>query len=109
MSDLQPFRDNFLLPRDARSTTRTNSRTHAGALARMSKVDADADLARAKLGAYTDTVGEGMAEVTRISRLQEHLEQLSPAASGRLAFLADEHAVGVANTLNDLRRDLRRR
>jgi len=53
--------------------------------------------------------GAAMQAVVRVAQAQKHLEQLAPEASGRLAFLADDHMLAMAEVLADLRRELRRR
>jgi hypothetical protein len=75
----------------------------------VSATDADTDVAQAKIDNLTMATGTAMSSVVRIAQAQRHLEQLAPEASARLAYLADDHMLGMGETLADLRRDLRRR
>lgn len=98
-----------LAMRDGRKAGRVISRHRAGALARVSGTDADADVAQAKIDNLTMATGTAMSAVVRVAQAQRHLEMLAPEAAPRLAYLADDHALGMGEVLADLRRDLRRR
>jgi hypothetical protein len=56
----------------------------------------------------TMATGTGSRAVVQVSKALEQLELIAPAASGRLNLLADDHALGIADTLADLRHKLRR-
>jgi hypothetical protein len=75
---------------------------------RTSQADNVTDLAQVKVENLTMATGSAMQQVTRVAQAQRQLEQLAPEAAGRLAFLADDHMLGCAEMLADLRRDLRR-
>lgn len=94
--------------RDGRRAGRAISRNRSGALARISGVDAAADVVEAKIDVYTMATGTAMSSVGRVAQAQRHLEQLVPEASARLAYLADDHTLSMGELLADLRRDLRR-
>ena len=108
MSDLIPYATGEL-ERDTRRAGRAISRHRAGTQVRLAAVDDDTDLAMQKVDALTSTTGLAMGAVARVAQVQRQLETLAPEASGRLAFLADSHVVAVGDTVQDLRRDLRRR
>jgi outer membrane scaffolding protein for murein synthesis (MipA/OmpV family) len=93
----------------ARRAGRAISRNRAGALVRVSGTDADADVAQAKIDNLTMATGTAMSSVVRVAQAQRHLEQLVPEAAGRLAYLADDHMLGMGEVLADLRRTMRRR
>ena len=95
--------------RESRRAGRAMSRNHAGALVRISATDADADVAQAKIDNLTMATGAAMSSVVRVAQAQRHLEQLAPEAAARLAYLADDHMLGMGEVLADLRRDLHRR
>ena len=103
------YTGNELAMRDGRHTGRAISRHRAGALVRVSAADADADVAQAKIDNLTMATGTAMSSVVRVAQAQRHLEQLAPETAGRLAYLADDHMLGMGEVLADLRRDMRRR
>ncbi len=107
-SHLSPYGASDLLPSDARRTGRAVSKYQAGGQVRLSGVDTDTDVAIGKADAYTAATGNAMGDIVRVAQGQRHLEQLAPEASGRLAMIADDHALTMADILGDLRRDLRR-
>jgi hypothetical protein len=97
------------LPSDARRASRAISRYQAHGQVSIAKADTDTDVTIAKGAAYTAATGAAMGNVIRVAQGQRALEQLAPEATGRLALLADEHALTMSDLLADLRRDLRRR
>jgi hypothetical protein len=76
---------------------------------RLAGADADTDVAIGKIENFTMATGAASGAVVRVAQAQRHLEQLAPEASARLAFLGDDHMLGCAEILADLRRELRRR
>lgn len=108
MTDMQPYRGIELLIRDMRWAGRTISRSQAGGQLRMAGVDIATDLALTKVDSLTTVTGQTMGAVVRVAQAQNHLEQLAPEASGRLAMLADDHVLGLAEISADHRRTLRR-
>lgn len=109
MNDLMQFSAHQPLPRDARAAGRAISRYQTAGQVRVARLDTDADIAAAKGDIYTAATGTAMGNVIRVAQGQRALEQLAPEAAGRLALLADDHALTMAEILADLRRDLRRR
>jgi hypothetical protein len=109
MSDLQPYPSGEVNSGPARRAARAISRHRLDAHVRVAAIDADTDTALAKIDNVTMSTGSAMSAVVRIAQAQRHLEQLAPEAAGRLAYLADDHMLGVGEILTDLRRDLRRR
>ena len=107
--EVTSYRGSELAMRDGHRAGRAVSRNRAGALVRVSGTDADADVAQAKIDNITMATGTAMSSVVRVAQAQRHLEQLAPEASTRLAYLADDHMLGMGEVLADLRRDLRRR
>jgi hypothetical protein len=95
--------------RSTRNASRAITRTRAGALMRIAGTDADTDVAQAKIDNLTMATATAMSSVVRVAQAQRNLEQLAPEAAGRLAYLADDHMLGMGEALADLRRDLRRR
>lgn len=97
------------LTREVRQAGRAISRYASGAQVRTAKIDIDTDIALAKVDALTAATGSAMGSVVRVAQAQRHLEQLAPEAAGRLNYLADDHMPSMADTVTDLRPDLRRR
>lgn len=109
MSDLTPYGfGSNALSRDARRASQMISRGRLGTQVTTSQVDNATDIALAKVENLTMATGSAMQQVTRVAQAQRQLEQMTPEAAGRLAFLADDHMLGCAELLADLRRDLRR-
>jgi hypothetical protein len=108
-NDLTLYTASGNMLRDSRRAGRAISRHQAGAHVRVAAVDADTDVAVAKIENVTMATGTAMQSVARVAQAQRQLEQLAPDTAGRLAFLADDHLLSMADMLADLRRDLRRR
>lgn len=94
--------------RDERRVSMQIARNRLGTQLRTTALDNTADVAIVKVENLTMATGNAMQQVTRVAQAQRQLEQLAPEASARLAFLADDHALGCTELLADLRRDLRR-
>jgi hypothetical protein len=110
MSEIDLYRGQVPLLRDARRAGRAMSRYQSAGQVRVAQVDVDTDVAIAKVDAITTATGSAMGSVVRVAQVQRHLEQVvAPEAAGRLAFLADDHVLSMADIMTDLRRDLRRR
>jgi len=107
--EVTPFSGPGVSLGDARRAGRAVSRHRSGALVRVSAADAETDVAQAKLDNLTMATGTAMSSVVRVAQAQRHLEQLVPEAAGRLAYLADDHMLGMGEVLADLRRTMRRR
>jgi DNA transposition AAA+ family ATPase len=107
MSDLIQYTGGAV-SRDARRASRQISRGRLGTQVRMAAVDDATDFAVAKVENLTMATGSAMQSVARVAAAQRQLEQIAPEASGRLAYLADDHVLGCAEVLGDLRRDMRR-
>ena len=108
MSDITPYTQGGGLSRDARRYGREISRGRLGTLIRTSQVDNATDVTLAKVDNLTMATANAMQQVSRVTQAQRHLEQLTPEAAGRLAFLAEDHVLGCAELLADLRREMRR-
>lgn len=107
MSNLAVY-EGGALSRDTRRAGREISRGRLDMQITVSKVDNTGDVAHAKIEGLTMATSNAMQQVTRVAQAQRQLEQMIPEAAGRLAFLADDHVLGCAELLADLRRDLRR-
>jgi hypothetical protein len=108
MSELIPYNEGAVT-RDVRRAGRAISRSRSVNQVRMARVDDEADVAVEKVEALTSATGAAMGAVTRVAQAQKQLETLSPEVTGRLAFLADSHLLAVGDSLQDLRRQLRRK
>lgn len=108
-NDLAPYQGTNLTVRDSKRTNRAISRHQAGGQVRVAAVDAETDVAMAKVEGLTMVTANAMSAVARLAQAQTQLEQQVPEASGRLAYVADTHLLCVGDMLRDLRHDLRRR
>ena len=109
MSNIEPFvAGRQLAPRQARRLERSVTGMQITRQLRGVQVDTETDVAIDKIQNATLATGAGMAAVVNVAQAQQSLEQLAPAASGRLALIADSHALDVADTLAGLRCSLRR-
>jgi hypothetical protein len=109
MSDIILSQEGGGLTRDVRRAAKTISRCHSVAQVRIARIDAETDVALAKVDAVSVATGSAMASVVRVAQAQRHLELLAPEAAGRLSYLADDHMLAMGDTVADLRRELRRR
>ncbi len=111
MNDIQTFGggSRMLSPGDGKRVARTVSRGYAIATVRCNDVQDETDVMLDKLDALTTVAGHAMGGVVRVAQAQQHMEALAPAASGRLALLADNHAVVMAEMQADHSRVLRRK
>ena len=89
--------------RDARRSGRALSRVQASGQIRQAVIDVEADVTMAKLEAITTTTGHALASVARVAQAETALALNFPGASGRLAFIADQHMLAVGEVLNELR------
>jgi hypothetical protein len=108
MSELMPFVGSGIITREARLAGRAISRSKARAQVRIAEADDATDVTMAKVEDLTMATGSVMQQVVRVTKAQRELEQLAPEASARLNYLADDHMLGCAELLADLRRELRR-
>src|SRR4051812_5182096 len=99
MSEIDIINTSSAAPRDARRAGRVVSRYQAHGQVLIAQTDVDTDVAIAKGDSYTAATGSAMGNVIRVAQAQRQLEQLAPEASGRLAMLADEHALTMADNL----------
>ncbi len=100
--DLTPFVQGVLAG-DARRTGRTLSRINASGPLRQATVDVEADVSFAKLEAVTALTGHALSAVARVAQAEAALALTVPAASGRLAFIAEHHMLAAAEVLDELR------
>lgn len=109
MSDVQPY--NALqqpLMSDSRRAGRLVSRYQAQGQTSVALTDVLTDTAIAKSDSVTAVTGQAMSNVVRVAQAQQNFELLVPAASGRLAMLADDHALAMVELTADHRRQIRR-
>ena len=108
MSQIEPYIAQSGLTRDARRTARTVSRYQAQGQAAIAGLDVQTDTSLAKLDNLTATTGHAIGVIVRVAQAQRQLEQMAPEASGRLAMIADDHALSCVEILADHRRAMRR-
>jgi hypothetical protein len=104
MYELEPRRESRLASRDARQVDRIRSRNHV----RETIAYEETDFVVTKIQCDTLATATGMKDVTGIGQILNALELHSPASSGRLNLIADHHAMGVTDALEELRHRLRR-
>ena len=108
MSELATHSGGNALARDARRFGREISRGRLDTQIRTSQIDNATDVTLAKVENLTMATGNAMQQITRVAQAQRQLEMMTPDAAGRLAFIADDHMLGCAELLSELRRDMRR-
>lgn len=109
MSDIQPYAPGGLsTTRDLRRAGRAVSRHRADGQIAVSGIDTVTDVSGAKIDSGTAVIGQAMGAVVRVAQAQKHLELLAPEASGRLALLADSHALAMSEVAADHFRTIRR-
>ena len=109
MSDLRPYTAaGVARSRSSRRAAEAIQQQSLGADVRIAAANARTDVTLAKTENVTLATGAAMAAVVRVSQAQRQYEQLAPDAAGRLAFLADEHLLGMSDLLTQMRLDQRR-
>jgi hypothetical protein len=109
-ADITPFLSGSPpMLRDSRRAARQISRYEAHAQVRIASTDTETDVSIAKVDSATAVAGSAMTSVTRVAVVVKHLELQAPEARGRLAMLADMHALNVAEVMADHQRILRRK
>lgn len=111
MSDLALYQGGYgsgLSRRESGRAAREIARGSASVAMRESRIENETDVTIAKGDSLTAVGAHAMTDVTRITKLQEQLEQQCPAASGRVNALADSLAYGMADLFMDHERRLRR-
>ncbi|MBV9869679.1 MAG: hypothetical protein JO214_03560 [Frankiaceae bacterium] len=107
--DLSPYIGGSApLLRDSRRAARQISRYQANSQMRIASTDTETDVSIAKVESATAVTGSAMMSVTRVEVAIKSLEMQAPGVSGRLAMLADMHALNVADFMADHQRKLRR-
>jgi hypothetical protein len=94
--------------RDSRRAARHISRYDAQSKLRIACTDSETDVSIAKVDSTTAVAGSAAMAVTRVALAIKTLEMQVPEVSGRLALLADLHALNVADVMADHQRTLRR-
>lgn len=99
MSDILPAAagGRLLNVGDSKRVGRAISRGHAITTIRCNNIEDETDVELGKVDATTTVTTYGMGAVVRVAQVQQHAETMAPAASGRLAMLADNHALIVGD------------
>jgi len=106
--DMLPFSGGGAISRESRQASRAISRGRARTQVRVAATDDATDVTLAKVENLTMATGSAMQQVVRVAKAQRELEQLAPEAAARINYLVDDHMLGCAELLGDLRRELRR-
>lgn len=106
-TELTPFTYGAL-DRNVKRASREIARTNALGQIRMNSVDSEADVASAKVDAYSAATGQTLVSVAKVAQAEQALVAQVPLASGRLAFIAERHALAVGEILDHLQSRLRR-
>lgn len=108
MSEIQPYTPTAGdISRPQRQILRAVSRIRSAAIVRAVATDSATDIAMAKIENQTMATNSAMQAVIRVAKVQRELEQQAPEVSGRLALLADDHALACVENLGRLRREMR--
>jgi len=98
-----------MLLRDSKRAARVISYGTSETHMRLAGIDNETDVTVGKEDSQTAVTAQGMQDITGIAQLQKHLETMEPSVSGRLAILADFHAMSMVEIVSDHQRALRRR
>jgi hypothetical protein len=109
MSDIVNWEEGGEPTRESRRTARAITRSQSIKQVRQARVADEADVAMEKVEQVSVTTVTAMFAVARVNGVLKQLEEQSPELSGRLTRLADYQELAVAQTIEDLRLDLRRR
>ncbi len=111
MSEIQRFMSGSRLVStgDSKRVARAVSRGYAISTVRSHDVQDETDVMLDKIEAATSVTGQTIGATVLVALAQQEAETRAPAASGRLALLADNHALIMANFQTDHARTLRRK
>jgi hypothetical protein len=107
--DMTPYVGGGAIVRDVRRTNRVVSRVQSGSQIRQASVDAETEVALAKIDSITATTGQALGAVAKVAQAETALAQNFPGASGRLAFIAERHMLHVSDAVDGLQTKLRRK
>lgn len=94
---------------ESRRASRSIARSRSAAQVRMARVADEADIAIEKLEQISFATINAMGAIARVNGAQKLFEQQAPELAGRLNRLADFHELAAVQSIEDMRRDIRRR
>lgn len=95
-------------PRLARALGRELTTLHARAAVDVARIDAAVQRREVAADGVTTIAGRAMQHVALVSQAEQNLAQAVPHASGRLATIADTHALAMGSIVIDTARALER-
>lgn len=95
-------------PRVAKALGRELSHMHAGTAVDLARIDAAVQRREAVADGVTATAARAMQHVALVSQAEQQLALTIPHASGRLAAVADAHALAMTAIVMDTARALGR-
>jgi hypothetical protein len=96
-----------LTPRDAVRGSRAISRVHFGGELRQTVIDVECQVSGAKLDAVGAMTGQAMRDIGQVAQLEVAVARAVPLAIGRVALLAEQHALLAADEVSRLHSRLR--
>lgn len=97
-----------LTPRSARTLGRQLAGIQAGAIVDAARIDAAVQRREVATDGVTAVTGRALQHVAMVSEAEQSLSQAVPHASGRLAAVADAHALAMTAIVMDTARALGR-
>lgn len=93
---------------DARRLGRELSRVQAGTAIDVARIDAAVQRREAVVDGVTTVAARAMQHVSVVAQAEQQMAMTTPSASGRLAAIADAHALAMTGIVMDTERALRR-
>ena len=110
MSNIELFNPGggSLSNRSSRSLSRALADVHAGSAVQVARIEAAVARHESVVDGVTAIAGAAMRHVAMVSQAEQQLAQAVPMASGRLAAVADMHALAMTGIVMDAARALGR-
>lgn len=108
MSVLEPYSSREIAARAYRQVGRAVSRVENDGVVRRTRIDVERDVVTDKIEAIGQITGRALQTAALVSQMEQQLALTVPAASGRLAVIADASAITMTSLISDAACTLRR-
>lgn len=106
--ELYGMQSAMLSPRTSRGAARALGKIQGSSAIDIARIDAAAQRHEAVVDGVTTVTVRAMQHVSVVAQGEQQMALMTPAASGRLAAVADTHALAMTGIVMDTERALRR-
>jgi hypothetical protein len=108
MSTVQPYQEQFASRSVSRSVAKSLATIQAGSTLDVARIEAAVQRRETVTDGITALTARALQHVAMVSQAEQNLAQAVPHASGRLAAIADAHALAMTSVVMDAARALGR-